>query len=381
MKVAQIHCGQMPDAASLKPLAAIAPQLVLAFGNVAGLARPGLLQQLRDALPEAVLAGCSSSGPISGRFAGTASLALTALHFETPDIRLAVGDLQGPGDSFDVGARLARQFVGTPVHDVLVFGPGVDLQGTALIDGLRSALPATVGISGGLASDGAAFMRTFTLSTHAVSDHQVVALGFGSERTELRHGAMHGWRSSGPVRRVTRASGNMLFELDGAPALEVYRRCIGEQATGLPASAQHFPFEMLSPSQRGRGLMRSVIGVDVELGSLLLGGDVRSDGYMRLMQAPVDSLIAGAGAAAELAGGSNGPTVGDELALIVSCEARQWVLGERVGEEARAVRQVLGERCQVTGFHGHGQIAPQPGASGSSLHNQTLVVTHIAERA
>jgi hypothetical protein len=381
MKVAQITCTQMPDAASLRPLAAIAPQLVLAFGNVAGIARPGLLQPLREAMPEALLAGCSSSGLMAQGRVGLASLVLTALHFETPDIRLAVEDLQGPGDSFDAGARLARQFVATPVHDVLVFGQGVHLEGSALIAGLRSALPANVGISGGLASDGAAFLRTFTLSTHAVSDRQVVALGFGSERTELRHGAMHGWRSSGPVRRVTRASGNTLYQLDGAPALEVYRRCLGEQATGLPASAQHFPLEMLSPSQRGRGLMRSVVGVDVAMGSLLLGGDIRDDGYLRLMQAPADSLIAGAGAAAELAGGSNGPTVGDELALVVSCESRRWVLGERACEESRAVRQMLGERCHLAGFHGHAQIGPQPGANDSSLHNQTVVVTHIAERA
>ena len=40
-----------------------------------------------------------------------------------------------------------------------------------------------------------------------------------------------------PERRVTAARGNVLYELDGKPALALYKDYLGERAAGLPATA------------------------------------------------------------------------------------------------------------------------------------------------
>ena len=45
----------------------------------------------------------------------------------------------------------------------------------------------------------------------------------------------------GPDRRVTRAKGNVVYELDGQPALALYKRYLGSFAAGLPGSALLFP--------------------------------------------------------------------------------------------------------------------------------------------
>ena len=52
---------------------------------------------------------------------------------------------------------------------------------------------------------------------------------------------MGGWDAFGPERRVTRASRNVLYQVDGQSALELYKKYLGEHAKDLPTSGLLFP--------------------------------------------------------------------------------------------------------------------------------------------
>lgn len=381
MKIAQITCGALPTEAQLAVLSAVAPQLVLAFGGIASMTQPALLPTLRAGLPRVALAGCSTAGEIGNEGVSDDQLVLTALHFADPDIRQATTGLRSMDDSFAAGARLAQQLLDPKVHDVVVFAPGVNINGSALIAGLRSVLPASVGVSGGLAGDAGAFTCTYTLSSQAVDSQQIVALGFASPRTQLRHGSFHGWKPFGPARKVTRAMGNVLYELDDEPALNVYRRYLGEHAKDLPRAGLLFPFEMLGADRVGQGLIRTILGIDNEAGSLILAGDILADVYLKLMHASIDSLVDGAEAAAEQVRGQVESAQGDRLALMVTCIGRKLVMGARVDEEVEAVAEVLGAGCHRAGFYSNGEISPLHDATDCSLHNQTMTITHLIEVA
>jgi hypothetical protein len=380
MKIEQFTAHQTPAPAELASLAAIAPDLVLAFGSVTHLAEPGLLETLRDAFPAAVLAGCSTAGEIGDLGVTDDMLGLTAIRFDQPGVSLATTDLASMADSFEAGVRLALDLPVEGLHNVLVFGLGVDINGSALIAGLASRLPAGVAIAGGLAGDGGAFTRTLTLSSRAVSDRQLVAVGLHAPRTHVTHGSFHGWQPFGPARRVTRSEGNVLFELDGAPALDVYRKYLGEYAEGLPGTGLLFPFEMMGSDRQGQGLIRTILGVDREAGSLILAGDIVSDGYLKLMHASTDTLIDGAQAAAEQAHGGLEAS-GDSLALLVSCVGRKLVMGARVDEEVEAVAAVFGRNARVAGFYSNGEISPLLASTECRLHNQTMTITLLRESA
>jgi len=378
MKIEQFTVQQAPVPGELASLAAIAPDLVLAFGSVSRMAEPGLLETLRAAFPAAVLAGCSTAGEIGDLGVTDERLGLTAVRFDQPGVNLATTELTSMADSFDAGVRLAQELQVEGLHNVLVFGLGVDINGSALIAGLASRLPAGVAIAGGLAGDGGAFTRTLTLSSRAISDRQLVAVGLHAPRTRVTHGSFHGWQPFGPARRVTRAEGNVLFELDGAPALDLYRKYLGEYAEGLPGTGLLFPFEMMGPDRQGQGLIRTILGVDREAGSLILAGDIFSDGYLKLMQASTDTLIDGAQSAAEQARAGVEAT-GDSLALLVSCVGRKLVMGARVDEEVEAVAAVFGRAVRLAGFYSNGEISPLFGSTGCSLHNQTMTITLLRE--
>ena len=77
---------------------------------------------------------------------------------------------------------------------------------------------------------------TWVLASREPADNYVTAVGFCGERLRIGHGCDAGWSSFGPERRVTAARGNMLYELDGKPALALYKDYLGERATG---SASH----------------------------------------------------------------------------------------------------------------------------------------------
>jgi len=205
-----------------------------------------------------------------------------------------------------------------------------------------------------------------------------VAVGLSSAGLNFAHGSFGGWEAFGPARKVTRCAGNILYELDGEPALDIYRRYLGEHAKDLPASGLLFPFSMLGEDHGALGLIRTILGIDVENGSLILAGEIIPDGYLRLMHASTDKLVNGAEAAAEAAAAMlRAP--GECLAILVSCVGRKLVMGERVDEEVEAVGDVLGRNALLTGFYSYGEISPfAPGAS-CKLHNQTMTITCLSE--
>lgn len=378
MRVEQRCFDGAPRSGELSALAAIEPQLVWVFGAVERLTDPAAFAALRAGLPDAELVGCSTAGEIAAAGVSDGGLVVTAVRFDDPAFRVVSTELTDMADSASAGGRLGEALAMPGLHDVVVYGQGVNINGSALISGFRAVLPPDVVLAGGLAGDGGAFKETFTLCRAGVSARRIVALGFHGPHIRLRHGSFHGWIPFGPARRVTRATANVLFELDGQPALDVYKRYLGEYAADLPASGLLFPFEMLGGDQNAVGLIRTILGVDEARGALVLAGDVVENGYLRLMHASTDSLVEGAEVAAERALGKLG-AVEESLALLVSCVGRKLVMGARVDEEVEAVAEVFGRRTRITGFYSYGEISPVLSGLECRLHNQTMTITHISE--
>ena len=181
MEVRQLQT-QSVSLSALGELADLAPHLVLAFGAVRHFTDPTFLASLKEAFPGAILAGCTTAGEIGSQGVSDDGAVVTAVRFRHPALRLAISDFAGIEDSRGAGERLAGQLVaeheGEALHHILVFGQGVNINGSALIEGLASVAGPAVVISGGLAGDGGAFRQTWVLSDDGVSDRQIVAIGF-----------------------------------------------------------------------------------------------------------------------------------------------------------------------------------------------------------
>lgn len=379
MRVKQVVSRKAGElAARLVELQAISPDLLLVFGSLEHFVAAPLHQTLRQVFPQAHLLGCTTAGEITPDGVDEGTCTVTALHFDKVGLIHASATLAGMDDSYAAGQRIGEQFAAVNLKAVLVFGPGVKINGSALVNGISSIIGTAVPITGGLAGDNGAFKQTFTLGDAGVTDNTVVAIGLCGDELRYGHGSFGGWEPFGPARKVTRCEGNVLYELDGEPALQVYKRYLGDHAKDLPASGLLFPFAMLGEDHGDIGLIRTILGIDEVVGSLTLAGEVNVDGYLKLMHASTDKLINGAEAAAQAAA-IMFETPGEALALLVSCVGRKLVMGNRVDEEVEAVAEVFGSKAALTGFYSYGEISPfTPGAS-CKLHNQTMTITCLGE--
>ncbi|MGE5469160.1 MAG: FIST signal transduction protein [Bacteroidota bacterium] len=365
-------------AGQLAELSAIEPSLLLAFASVDHFTAPGFIATLRSALPHAILLGCTTAGEITAEGVDDNSCTLTAIHFDKLTLSSGSALLTNMNGSLAAGEQLGRQLAAPDLKAVLVFGPGVQINGSALLNGLTAVLGEQVPITGGLAGDGGAFNRTYTLGPDGVSDQAIVAVGLHGDHLRFGHGSFGGWEPFGPARKVTRCVGNVLFELDGEPALDVYKRYLGEHAQGLPASGLLFPFAMLGEHNHASGLIRTILGVDEAAGSLTLAGEIVADGYLKLMHASTEKLVDGAEAAAQAAADMEDAPA-EQLAILVSCVGRKLVMGGRVDEEVEAVGAVFGNKAVLTGFYSYGEISPFTPGSSCLLHNQTMTITCLSE--
>ncbi|MGH7149344.1 MAG: FIST signal transduction protein, partial [Planctomycetota bacterium] len=271
-----------------------------------------------------------------------------------------------------------RRLLRPDLRGVFLLSDGLRVNGSELVRGANSVLPEPVPVTGGLAGDRVRFRRTWVLEGGEPQDGSLCGVGFYGERIEIGHGSKGGWDRFGPERLVTRSEGNVLFELDGRPALELYKAYLGERASGLPATALLFPLALRENATQGKSLVRTILAVDEGARSLTFAGDVPQGSLAQLMHANFDRLVDGAEGAASMTRRrceSGRPT----LAIAISCVGRRLVLGERTEEELEAVGEALPPDARVVGFYSYGEISPF--ASGrSDLHNQTMTLTTFQER-
>lgn len=357
------------DGAQTLVLAFAAPE----FGNA-----PAPLAELAAAFPHSVLAGCSTSGEITGTEVHDASISVAVARFEHTVLRRVTTPISEASESYAAGQRLASQLAGGDLRAVFVLSDGLCVNGTTLVEGLAKGLPPGVSISGGLAGDGSRFERTWLLDDGHAQAQMVCAIGFYGDRVRVGHGCEGGWSDFGPERRITKAEGNVLYELDGKPALELYKSYLGDRASGLPGTALLFPLSVKRDGADQDTLVRTILAIDESRQSLTFAGDMPQGGVARLMRANTDKLIGSAGTAGLQA---RGAIVASDSALVisVSCVGRRLVLGERTDEEVETVSDSMPGKSTHVGFYSYGEISPLVAGGASELHNQTMTVTVFTE--
>ncbi|HJQ93592.1 MAG TPA: FIST N-terminal domain-containing protein [Candidatus Thermoplasmatota archaeon] len=356
-----------------RPPVALRADLVLAFGGTAAMADPKHAMELRRAYPGALVIGCSTAGEIQATHLGDDGFVTTAVQFEQTPVRAATVDLAKGDDSTGAGRRLAAALPAPGLVHVLVLSDGHAVNGSDLARGLQDALGRGVAVTGGLAGDGTRFAHTFVLADAEPREGRVAAIGFYGDRIRIGYGSLGGWDPFGPQRIITRAKGNVLYELDGQPALGLYKKYLGEHAGGLPATGLLFPLAVRTDG--GSELTRTLLGIDESAQSLVFAGDVPQGATARLMKANFDRLVDGAQGAAE------GASLREpaDLAILISCVGRKLVLKQRVQEELEAVQAVLGPQAVMAGFYSYGEICPSAPDASCELHNQTMTVTTFRE--
>ncbi len=351
--------------------------LVVAFGAPALADNGSAIDDLHKAYPNSHIIGCSTAGEIHGTELLDESLVVAVKRFSHTRLQSASAQVGHPDESHKAGAAIGTELNGPELKAVFVVSDGLNVNGSQLVRGMASVLPGDVVITGGLAADGADFKRTWVLERCQAAAGTITAVGFYGDRVRVGHGSSGGWDVFGPQRKVTRAEGNVLHELDGQPALPLYKKYLGNRADDLPGSALLFPLALLKDRHDKNPLVRTILAVDDAEQTMTFAGDIPTGSIAQLMRANFDRLINGAEDSALMLRDNHGPT-GPCLCIAISCVGRRLVLGARTEEEIERVAETLPQGSCLVGFYSYGEVSPL--ASGAcDLHNQTMTLTTIAE--
>jgi len=354
-----------------------AAQLVLLFGSPSLLKQQSLLQELQQVYPGAHLFGCSTAGEISNTQVFDNSLVATAIQFEQTTLHgVRIKPQKGSSD-FQAGELLAQELDKEGLVHVFVLSRGVNVNGSDLVAGLTRHLPPHVTVTGGLSGDGDRFQETLIVWEGKLETESIVVLGFYSQRLRVGYGSLGGWDTFGPKRLITHSAGNVLYRLDGKSALSLYKAYLGEYAQGLPATGLFFPLCLLTPDSPDP-VVRTILSVNEAEQSITFAGDMPEGMYTRLMRANFDRLVDGAVGAAKTS--YEAIRSSPELAILISCVGRKLVLKQRVDEEVKGVRAIMGDQTVLTGFYSYGEISPFTAGEMCKLHNQTMTITTFSER-
>lgn len=356
--------------------------LVLYFGLREQLSNGDTHRELQDEFPEAIVCGCSTGGQIDENAIVDDAVVAMGFVFERTAIRLASADLADPAGSYVCGETLGNKLASDDdLAGVLVLADGLSVNGNELVAGLIATLGDEIPITGGMACDGTAFGTTLVAAGDLPRSNVAAAIGFYGAAFRMGSGIGAGWQVFGPHRRVTRSAGNKVYDVDGAPILELYRRYLGnDEFAGLPATGLRYPLQIHDPDLPDKTVVRAVLGIDLADGSMYFGGDIQVGSVVQLMRGTFERLTEGAGDAARKVKDVVVPhDPHAAAAILVSCIGRRILMGASIEDEIAAVTEVLTDELPRIGFYSLGEISPYPGTHCSGLHNETMTIVTFSE--
>lgn len=344
-----------------------------------------VLQAIRRALPRSCAVALSTAGHFACRRDERSEVIDDEILLQVITLDHGRFCMSSHASLSDDGASLAKRLIAqlpaASIEDLrmlLVYTDGGHTDGDAFTDELQRALPKTVPVSGGMAGDGPRFESTWIWDgERRLQSGSVIVAVSGDVCVSSATGS--GWDSFGVDRTVTEAHGMEVHTLDGRSVLELYEEYLGERRSQLPASALLFPLLVSHPT-RGETVVRTVLGLDRERGSMRFAGSITPGSRARLMRSNPNRLVDAAEKAcmSSIASVRAQGAVGELAVLVVSCVGQRMVLRQRASEAVESIADTFGDAVSVAGFYSYGEFAAS-GARTCALHNQTFTVAILGE--
>lgn len=362
------------------------PSLIVVFASTEA-PFEGLMLAARARFPSAAVIGCTTAGEFVGGAEGKGHFVAWGL----------------AGDDVTVSAGLGLGLKADPeaaLNDAIVM-PDADAErphrtAILLLDPLSgngeeasllatTLLGPTVKLAGGAAGDDLQFKRALVgCGAQVAADAAVVAVL--SSRKPLGIGVKHGHQplSKKPLT-VTKAEGATVHEIDGRPALSVWKDEVREAASALGIDVDQASTAALGPHflRFEAGLIagpkeykiRAPLSADAQ-GSISFACGLPEGAVIRFTSSVEADQVSAAKEAAERARKALGPAK-VAGALVFDCICRNLILGAKFESAVQAISGAL-DGAPLAGFETYGEIAMELGQS-SGFHNTTTVVLAIPE--
>jgi hypothetical protein len=218
------------------------PDFVVMFGSI-GYDQRSLVRAVREATGGAPLTGCSAEGTINGEDADESNFSVVVTAISSDELRWHNGIATGfEDDSRAVGQRIAQDLLpnlSTDTIGLFVFPDGLKdfvVPTENLVDNFFAGLEENLPSDRFLPLWGGGANANFNMASppYQYCDDEVITDGVSyallSGKAQAGWAISHGCIPIGGERIVTRSKGNVIYEIDGEPAMEVLKEYLPEHA-------------------------------------------------------------------------------------------------------------------------------------------------------
>ena len=361
------------------------PDFVFVFATV-GYNQKVLIEAIRAATSRAPLCGCSGEGIITQEAVietnfGVSVMAIGSdeLHFRNARVR----EIAGQSDR--AGERLAKEVNPLLTSDDIacfLFADGLVFDFDPFLASFGNSLHSKnpLHLFGGLASDNWTSRKTYQYHDDDVFSEGiscVVMSGTG----DIAWGINHGCVPIGTRRTITRSKGNIIYEIDGVPALEALKDYFeADWKDQWNKTALNICLGFKTPEHLRKGyeeyIIRYIVGKDDREGSITIQSDVREGTELWLVRRDKELITSGMRAISRQIKDRLG-TRKPKFVLQFECVGRGKVVF-RESEKADLIsfiQKEIGRDIPWMGFYTYGEIGPI--TTYNCFHNFTSVVSAI----
>ena len=324
---------------------------------------------LDDRMPEALYLGCTANANMLDGALADAEIILTCTVFEYESTKAEI--LQFPFLEENVKedvAQLKKFCIANPwVNSVEMHATIMDMSMKEFCDEM-TALPKDIQVFGG-----GAFNPNMDDETAAVFskgngflEHGIVFLLLGGSDFHAYSTFIAGWKPLKRRFKITKADREILYELDGKPAFDVYQRFLNiEKNDKFFSNTLEFPLFL---EHGDVDILRCPLAVNDD-DSLVMSSDMQEDAMVRLAYGDPETILNGIKRDSQ-----NIADFQPEVIQTFSCAARRAFWGdENISDET----VVFSSIAPTTGFYTHGEFLRK---NGDMLNfNVTLVIAAMRE--
>ena len=341
-----------------------------------------VVKGVRSVTNNAPLIGCSSSGEFTEEKTDKESVVCAVISSDTHKFFSGIGKGLGKDETKaikEASCKFPSVVKGYPYFSAILFIDGLVGKGEESVLGAVEVLGPNIKFSGGAASDDLKFKETKVFGNNKVLS-DAVSLTLVASRKPLIIAVKHGHSPISPPLTVTKAKGNIVYEINNKPAFEVWKEYTRQNAKNIGINV-----DKMSETEAIKMFFTQYeagISTGTEYKIRWLGGTTTTKGpitfpcamskgmVVRVMESPKQAQIDSARKAAEIAlqAAKNTKLAG---AIIFDCVCRAVILGDDFPKAIDEIKNVL--KIPIIGFETYGEIAMEIGQL-SGFHNTTTVV-------
>lgn len=323
--------------------------------------------------------GSTTSGEFISSEISEGGIAIMLLDINPNYFKIAFQDT-GSSSVFETAKQFGDDGKKVFLNPAFIIASGwLHTDGEDIIKGIEAGLGGEAPIFGGMAGDDLALREPVVFTYDKSSTTGLVAIIIDQDKIDITGIATCGWKPIGITKTVTRSTGNIVYTIDGQPALDLVIKYLGlnidnESGENMVVNlGAYYPLQL--ERENAPPVMRTAMLGNKEDRSLICAGTVPQGSKVRFSLPPdfdaIDTVID------ECTSLKTDEHRGADAVIMFSCISRYLSFGVMTSDEIERVVNVW--NAPFIGFFCYGEFGKSK-AGKHEFHNNTCCVVALKEK-